>query len=414
MYADKMSVEQAYENAKRQINTQEPSTLNIHNALQSLAASLNIGHTSLDFPVATYLEYASTGGLIFPLEIAFEENKALVRRNHSKIKTIAIGTEVISINGMAMKDVLQKISALVSAETPYFKNTKIELFTLPRYYWQAFGAVDTFTVEIDNGHGQKSYSLAGINAMGDYEKVRTDIINNQTMVKYFEDIAYLNPGSFGGDEGIYRQFIDDAFADIISKDIQTLIIDLRNNSGGDDSFSDYMVAYIADRPFQWSSHFSLKTSPVLKENTQANFDMENPYFKAIMDHPDGAIYDYKLNDYQPQPPEKRFKGKVFVLINRQSHSQSTVTAAQIKDYGWGTLVGEETAEFPSLQASQFSFTLPHSGTTVRLSKGYIVRINGDRAHQGLKPDMIIKDHLLDEKDEILEGLLSHLKESKKN
>ena len=100
--------------------------------------------------------------------------------------------------------------------------------------------------------------------------------------------------------------------------------------------------------------------------------------------------------------------KVYVLVNRQSHSQATVTAAQIQDYGFATIVGEETGEYPSLYASIFQFKLPNTQIPVNVSKGKIVRVNGSTAETGVIPDIYIKDHLLDEEDEILEGLLKQI------
>ena len=97
-----------------------------------------------------------------------------------------------------------------------------------------------------------------------------------------------------------------------------------------------------------------------------------------------------------------------MLVNRQSSSQSTVTASQIKDYGWGTVVGEETAEFPNLYASIYSYTLPKTGITVEVSKGKIERVSGIDNGRGLMPEIEIKDHLLDDKDEILEKLLKRI------
>ena len=68
----------------------------------------------------------------------------------------------------------------------------------------------------------------------------------------------------------------------------------------------------------------------------------------------------------------------------------------------------ETAEFPNLYASIFSYSLPKTGINVDVPKGKIHRINGIDNEKGVIPDIFIKDHLLDEKDEILEGLLRKL------
>lgn len=98
-------------------------------------------------------------------------------------------------------------------------------------------------------------------------------------------------------------------------------------------------------------------------------------------------------------------GRIYVLVNSQSISQAAVTAAQIQDYGWGTIVGEETGEYPSLYASIFQYVLPNTGIVVSISKGRITRENGSNKEEGVIPEIFIKDLLIDEKDEILNGLL---------
>ena len=98
-----------------------------------------------------------------------------------------------------------------------------------------------------------------------------------------------------------------------------------------------------------------------------------------------------------------------VPLARAETLQAAVAAAQIQDYGWGTIVGEETGEFPSLYASIFPFFLPETGIRGTISKARMVRINGSEAQEGVMPDIVIRDHLLDEEDEILEGLLERLR-----
>ena len=73
-------------------------------------------------------------------------------------------------------------------------------------------------------------------------------------------------------------------------------------------------------------------------------------------------------------------------------------------------MGEETGDYPSLYASQFQYTLPITGIPIKVSKGYIVRVNGSAKPEGVIPDIFIKDYLLDENDEILEGLLTKIDE----
>ncbi|NNL03293.1 MAG: peptidase S41 [Eudoraea sp.] len=407
-YVNEEDFKKNYKSVMNSIGKDSITLLQATNIFQKVISAANNGHTEIDFPGASYGIYAYSGGTIFPLEIAFENNKSLIRKNFSNNPDIKIGSEILSINGMSMNDIMSEIYPQVSAERIYFKNAKIEMYSFPRYYWQVFGKQDKFEVEIISDGQVKKLSLNAINLIEEYEMKRTDVLNAQMKLKFYEKSAYLNPGNFSGDEQKYQRFIDSAFVEIRKTESRNLIIDLRNNSGGNDSFSDYLVSYFANKPFKWNSKFTLKTSQFLKEHTRKNSDTTMAYFKEILKHNNGEIYNYKFDEYQPQPEEKRFNGKVYVLVNRQSHSQSAVTAAQIQDYKFGIIVGEETGDYPSLYASQFQYALPNTGIPVKVSKGQIVRVNGSTKEEGVIPDILIKDHLLDKKDEILNGLLNKL------
>ena len=407
-YTPKEEFDRNYNSVKNSIEKDSFNLLEATSIFQSVISKVNNGHTEIGFPGQSYMENAYAGGTLFPLEIAFEYDKVLVRKNWSGNDSIEIGSEVISINGQPIEHILAKIYPLVSAERPYFKNTKIELYSFPRYYWQVFGNLDEFEVEMRSEGASEKYTLLAVSVLDGYEMKRTEVLNASMKLKFFEGSAYLNPGNFSGDEQKYQQFIDSAFAVVNERESKNLIIDLRNNGGGDDSFSDYMVSYIADKPFKWNSSFTLKTSQFLKDHVRQHYDTTQPFWQSVLSHENGEIYDYEFDAYQPQPKEKRFNGQVYVLVNRQSHSQSTVTAAQIQDYGFGTIVGEETGDYPSLYASVFRYELPLTKISVQVSKGYIVRVNGSKEERGVMPDIFIKDHLLDEEDEILDGLLNKI------
>ena len=93
------------------------------------------------------------------------------------------------------------------------------------------------------------------------------------------NVGYLRPGPFynaeakteaeAWDTSRFRTFIDDAFAKFIAAKVDRLIIDLRANPGGDNLFSDLMIAWFADKPFRFFSQFKVRVSP---ESTKANAD----------------------------------------------------------------------------------------------------------------------------------------------
>lgn len=393
-----------YNNALAAVQSDSLSAVEATSIFQTVISAANTGHAEIDFPAPPYLAYAQSGGTVFPLEIALEDGSCLVRKNFTTIPQIKPGAELLTINDQPIAEVLSVLYPSLSAETTYFKNAKLELWTLPRLYWQHFGQQDSFSVEVKIDGKHKAFTLPAIRAWEDYEMVRTDILRLRPQFRQEGTTAYLLPGQFGGDEANYRRFIDSAFVAMQTAGSKRLIIDLRNNPGGNNAFSDYLVAYLADRPFHWNAKFRLKTSRLLKEATRLSGDTTNQYAQQILAHPNGSVYPYYFEPTPARPEEQRFTGKVYVLINRQTHSQAAVTAAQIQDYGFGLIVGEETGDHPTLHASQFSFSLPRTGVVVKVPKGYMVRISGSEAMRGVVPDLKVRDHLLDERDEIMEFL----------
>jgi hypothetical protein len=222
-----------------------------------------------------------------------------------------------------------------------------------------------------------------------------------------DGIAYLRPGPFFNNEqpvgghppsyqaSAYLVFINDSFRKIRASGATDLIVDLRNNPGGDNSFSDPMVAWFAARPFRFASSFMLKASAATKADYARQRAAGTPIdsdFARQMDtearEPNGARYKYELPFVQPHM-EPRFHGRVWILVNRHSYSNAASVAALVQDYGFGKVIGEETADVPSNYASIQSFTLPGTKIEVTYPKSHFVRPNGKDEISGVMPDFPI-------------------------
>lgn len=406
-YTSEKDFEENYQQIRASVSKDSMDLKTAVDLFQKVISKANTGHAEIDFPAAAYRSYAFQGGTVFPLELAFEDDVALIRKNFSDQKALKVGSKVLAIDGVSIKEILEAIYPHLSAETTYFKNAKVELLSFPRLYWQVFGQKDFYNITLQSPDGISNYTVPAIRLVEDFEYQRTDIINSDRLLQYFGQVAYLKPGNFAGAEQPYRHFIDSVFTDISTKPIDQLILDLRNHAGGDNFYSDYLVSYFASENFKWHSKFRLKSSKILKEYTRANSDTSLAYFKSILDRPKDKTYTYTFDEYQARADSNRFQGKVYVLINRHSYSMAAVTAAMIQDYGFGTIVGEKTGDWPSLHAAQFQYTLPKTGIAVKVPKGYMIRPNGSEVPQGVMPDILIKDHLVDDKDEILGALLNY-------
>lgn len=386
LYTTEEKLDSSFQFAVGSIGEDSIGSLQANTIIQRFVSSVNNGHTSLSFPVQEYIEYAQKGGTVFPLELSFEHDHVYIRNSYTNASELLPHVEILAIDERPIEAVLEELGHYTPAEDVYFEKAKVEALSFPRLYWQVYGQQETFTVSaLIKGKGPVDFQLGAVSVMDGYEMKREEVLNASMYLGIENDIALLNPGSFGGDIVAFKSFIDSSFQVIRERQLGSLYIDLRNNAGGDDVFSDYLVSYIADRPFHWCSEFYLRSSAALKNHVRTNSDTTLNYAQSILKADDGEVFPFEFPPHDPQPESKRFEGQVYVLINRQTHSQAAVTAAQIVDYGWGTTMGERTGEYPSLCASLFPVALPETGFTLQLSKGYIVRVSGDTTQQGLVP-----------------------------
>jgi C-terminal processing protease CtpA/Prc len=217
-------------------------------------------------------------------------------------------------------------------------------------------------------------------------------------------VAYLRTGPFYNeaaktsadewDVAGFRAFIDKAFRDFNAKGARSLIVDLRDNPGGDSLFSDVMVSWFADRPYQFFSSFKIRVSP---DTVAANRDriahdavaagpISQRFAELYASVPAGAVAEFRLPPSQPNRAEK-FSGRVFALINRRTYSNAVAVAATIQDYRFGKVLGEPTSDMASAFGAMEHFTLPRTGIVVGYPKAHIIRPSGDARLRGVVPDI---------------------------
>lgn len=382
--------------------SQPMSKIDLVREFQPFVAYGNIGHARIEFPVAEYIRAAQQGETIVPFDIRIDGDRVFVTHSYLQSSPIEPGAELLELDDQPVQQVVQDVSRYVSGERPYMVHAQLERF-FPRWLWVARGSIGKLKVSGRNVHGEHfSETIPGL-PIGQAEPLKskwTEALSKREVRLVNERIAYLRPGPFYNTEGgdsmnldAFRQFIDEAFGKIRSANAQVLIIDVRDNPGGDNSFSDLLVAWFANRPFRFSDSFSIKASPEIREQYRKHAeasdetDIVSRMYHAMKDKKDGEIVPFELPQIPPRP--NRFEGQVFVLVNRHSYSNAASFAGMVQDYGFAKIIGEETADLPTSYASSAQFTLPDSGLVVTYPKGHFIRPSGDQSLQGVVPDIPI-------------------------
>ena len=103
----------------------------------------------------------------------------------------------------------------------------------------------------------------------------------------------------------------------------------------------------------------------------------------------GGVVDLDLPWAYPRQGA-RFTGKVYLLVNRHSFSNTVNVAALVQDYGFGRVLGEETSDMATTYGAMEQFRLPITGISVGYPKAHIIRVNGDPVSRGVVPDVAIR------------------------
>ena len=388
---------------------------------QRFVAYGRIAHARIDENYRAFAAYIAAGGRSFPLTLRFRGNRAFVAAGASGVSGVAIGDEVVAIEGRPIPAWLGTAIANISADTDYLAAALLEL-DLPMLLWLELGPVDEVSVTIRKADGRRhalsipTRTREQIRAAAGGEPPRLDLAAGDRTSRILPgNIAYLRPGAFYNatpgaadpyDNSAFRAFIDQAFEGFLAARARALIIDIRDNPGGDSSFSDPMIAWFADRPFRFSSAFRIRVSAEAAESNRRRLEaaggdptgVSATFARLYAGARPGDAVDFPVAEARPRSG-RRFEGPVFVLVNRNSYSNAVAVAATVQDYRFGHILGEETSDLATTYGAMETFTLPATALQVGFPKAYIVRPNGSAEARGVVPDVPIETPLVEGPDD---------------
>jgi hypothetical protein len=300
-------------------------------------------------------------------------------------RTIRPGMELVSVNGHRVAELVKQFWAVnyADGDIETAKRHDIAQDFAKDYYWLV-GRPEYFTVTaFDPSSGKAVESkLAGVteaqrkanhNSINDvmlaglprvrgeaYEKLSLSFLKDP-------DVAKVRIPSFTGDE--YPRWIEDTFRALREKGTKTLIIDLRSNGGGEDTYGVMLVSYLTDKPFHYVDRVTVKTITWSFEDhwdaKRLDAEQRARIRKCLTPNPDGGYFvSEELHDSlgEKQPAKYRFPGDVIILIDGATFSTAADVCAVIHHLKRATFIGEETAGayYGNNSGTEPTVTLPNS------------------------------------------------------
>ena len=412
--------------------TESLSEIDFFLKLDPLITNIHCGHTRMGLSSPTN-SFINMSPITIPFSFEFINNKTYILYNYSEIKDLIMGGEVVSINGNPIDSIVQKMLPLISSDAQiqtfkYHYLKKANNFS--RLYALLYGQCTSFSIIYKSplNNEKETIDVKGISKakMMKIAEERYPELSKKLppISKRYEneipilEIRTFNSSEFAESNISYPAFLKEAFNEFKENDIKNLIIDLRNNDGGDDEYGKILASYLFDKPFYYykklefkkTAYDFLECTDLLSEEWESFVKdakkNSNDWYDFI-DHP---------NIGEQKNLDPSFNGKVYILINGNSFSTTGDITSIIHFNKKAKFIGEEcgAAYYGSNSFVIPVLTLPN--TKIRISIPlikYTLAVDGYPTNRGIIPDYPIytdiKD-LVNGKDSEMEYLIKLITE----
>jgi hypothetical protein len=377
-YITKPSLNQFFDSLDHVI-TRPMTAQAFFNLLTLLHEKIRNGHTMF-LPGDSAMTFFNRNGRFLPLMVHFANGKLSIVENYTADSTIQSGMEILSINGTSVSSIMEQL-LVRQVRDGYNRTYPIWILNhyFPTYYSFTFGQPYTYSLELKDSGGE--LHMKQVTAL------------TKDSVRYFRQIRYSNRyPSAKDDQGIvfqeekehnaavlkiktfdpdllqskyrqdYKQVFDSIFTQINRHQIRNLILDLRDNQGGDFSPGRMLLSYLVRYPSRF-----------------------------LLDGKEARII---------QPRVTHFEGRLLVLINGGSFSVTAIVCACLQRDRRAFFIGEESGgNSHAISGDPEELTLPRTKIKADISTVTYRIIAGANDGHGTIPDY----PLIQSNEDILAG-----------
>lgn len=356
--------------------------------MSHLTSSLKDGHT-MPTIVQQIFKSDFKKKIYFPLELVADKNYNVYLPVQHEQFNIPTGATITSINDIDMKSFYKKASSMIGGLPTYQKEMAINLIgsflyladVKPPFKIQYRYKGKENIITIQEGITLKE-CLAKALPQVNNQKFKFEVKDNK--------IGYLALNTMEPDFKAYTAFFDSCFTVVKSKKINTMVIDLRKNLGGNSQIADLLISYFNDKPYSLSGGRFWRVSQRYKDFLTAQGDSGHSYHKKE----NNTILDYrKCGPHEPLFVNNSllFTGKVYLLTGPLTFSSANMLADGVKEYHMATVIGQPTGENTNDFGEGYLMELPNSKlkiqTTTTFDLGVDCNVNTSHA---VIPDKIIE------------------------
>lgn len=387
LYTTKIKIDSTFDSLLKTI-TAPLTEIEFYKHVSILCSLIKDGHTVI-LPSEEITNNINNKALYLPFHAIIINNKLYMDMLYSIENSIPVGSEILRINDMASDEILTQ---LMDRQVRDGYNLSYPTWILSNYFRQyyrfVFGYSKIYNIEYKINAQIHTASLRGLttDSINFYrakhypDKVFTKRPHDGLLLKMDQDKKYavLTIKDFHNNvlkseyKQNFKKEISSYFEQIQLNHIENLILDLRNNQGGDIENGVLILSYLLDKPF----------SVVQSYNKLKNNQLTPCKGPALGFH---------------QPTKNNFKGQLYVLINGGSFSNSGIVASCLQKNKRATFIGQETGGNPNVIAGFINeLKLPNSKIQVQIpTKQFMLTDSESPEGHGVLPTFILEPTLSD-------------------
>ena len=334
--------------------------------------------------------HLAAGAKLFPYEVQVSPaGDMFIRAELGGGASALAGMRIEQINGVPAARIAQELLSLSAGETPALRAHVLSRRTWFSY-WKVYGAPAWFDLVVARPDGVASMRVAGSTrapmsmvqgGQADFDKTfQFELLPNHA--------ALLTISQFNWpDKPKFFAFAKAAFSSIRDAGVRTLLIDIRENPGGDDDmWKEGVLAYIGDKPYRNASSYIKKVIAGRQSGSEQVGDVVNGFGDTWVT-PDLAN-------------PLHFSGKTYVLVGRMTYSSAVLFSNVVQDFGFAQLVGAGGYARTRQTGGVQNIRLPNTGLEITIPRFVVDRPSGEREPVLVHPDLVLPDSPFDRRQTI--------------
>lgn len=326
--------------------TDKVSVLKLWQTASRILAVMKDGHTGVNY---YYQEY-------YTLPMTFSFSKGILTCTSGKYKSYT----VTRINKLSPSELYRKFKSQFSFEIESYAEYYFAEYIVLNTFLEFIGVDTSSDIEFSfTARGKEETAFFSLTKLNIHHSAEDLFVTFDIDTKNSIGVFTLKQCKFNEK---YRDTLKAFFKVVKEQRIQSVVVDLRNNSGGNSMVCDEFIRYLhLDLDKYHSTYTLVRFGPLLKKIK--NKFLANKQYKDLL-----------------------FNGRVYVLTSTSTFSSAMTFASLLSDNKIGVVVGEIPGNMPSQYGDILEFQTPNSKLCFTISHKFFIRADESKTYLPLIPD----------------------------